>query len=136
MLLGIELWVFGLLSGIVGLIGYAPYIRDTWRGDTRPERCSWLIWSVLGTIAFFSQIHEGATQSLWFAGTQVSATIFVFLLSIRKGTGDFLCPSYIAALGVAAIGLVAWYFTDSAVYALMLTIGVSLLGGVLTIRKA
>lgn len=136
MFLGIELWVFGILSGIVGLIGYAPYMRDTWRGETRPDRCSWLIWSVLGTIAFFSQVHEGATQSLWFAGTQVSATIAVFLLSIRKGTGDFLCPTYIAALSVASLGLVAWYFTDTAIYALMLTIGVSFLGGAMTVRKA
>lgn len=136
MLFGIELWVFGVLSALVGLVGYAPYVRDTWRGETRPERCSWLIWSVLGTIAFFSQVHEGATQSLWFAGTQVSATIFVFLLSIRNGTGNFLCPTYILSLGTAGLGLVAWYFTDSAVYALMLTIGISLLGGVLTVRKA
>lgn len=136
MFLGVDLWVFGILSGLVGLVGFAPYIRDTWRGETSPERCSWLIWSVLGAVAFFSQLHEGATQSLWFASTQVSATILVFLLSVRNGTGDFFCPTYIAALGCATVGLIAWYFTDSAVYALMLTIGVSLLGGVMTVRKA
>lgn len=136
MVLGLELWVFGVLSAVIGLFGYAPYIRDTVSGKNKPERCSWLIWSVLGTLAFFSQLYEGATQSLWFAGTQVSATILVFLLSIRKGAGHFMSVSYFVVLGIAAIGLYAWYFTETAAYALFLTIGVSFVGGSLTVRKA
>ncbi len=133
---GIETWVFGILSAVVGLIGYIPYIRDTWSGRTRPERASWLIWSVLGSIAFFSLLYEGAMASLWFAGTQVSATILIFILSIWRGTGKLLTIRYILYLGIAVMGLVIWYYTKSAAYALLITISISLLGGTLTVQKA
>ncbi len=36
----------------------------------------------------------------------------------------------------AALGLVLWYFTDTAIYALAITISISLLGGTVTVAKA
>ena len=128
--------LFGLVSASLSTIAYLPYIRDTLLRRTRPQRASWLIWSVLGSIAFFSQLYEGATDSLWFAGVQVSGTITVFLLSIWLGVGGFLNRHDLVVLAIAAGGLVAWYLTSTAVYALAITISISLLGGMVTIRKA
>ena len=70
---------FGIASGALSTFAYIPYIIDTVARRTQPQRASWLIWSVLGSIALISQIYEGATSSLWFAGVQVSGTIIVFL---------------------------------------------------------
>lgn len=128
--------LFGLISASLSTVAYLPYIRDTLRKETQPQRASWLIWSVLGSIAFFSQLYEGATDSLWFAGVQVSGTITVFLLSIWLGVGGFLNRQDMIVLLFAAGGLVAWYFTETAVYALAITITISLLGGAVTVRKA
>lgn len=128
--------VFGVLSGLLGLFGYIPYIIDTLRGNTQPERASWLIWSTLGTIAFFSQVYEGATDSLWFAAVQVSGTITVFLLSIKRGAGEYLSRKNQIIFLIACVGIVAWYFTETAVYALAITISISLLGGSVTVLKA
>ena len=58
----------GLLSGVLSGGSYIPYLRDIFRHTTKPERASWLIWAVLGSIAFFSQLAEGATWSLWLTG--------------------------------------------------------------------
>ncbi len=128
--------LFGLVSASLSTVAYLPYIRDTLLRHTQPQRASWLIWSVLGSIAFFSQLYEGATDSLWFAGVQVSGTITVFLLSIRLGVGGFLNRRDRYVLALAALGLVAWYLTNTAVYALAITISISLLGGAVTVRKA
>ena len=73
---------------------------------------------------------------MWFAGAQVSGTILVFLLSIGLGRGAYLSRLDERVLWLALIGLVVWYFTETAVYALALTITISLLGGVLTVVKA
>lgn len=131
-----HLWLLGALAGVLSTFAYLPYIVDTIAGRTEPQRASWLIWSVLGTIAFFSQVFEGATASLWFAGVQVSGTITVFLLSIWKGSGAFLRAADYLVLGIAAMGLVIWYFTETAAYALVITIAISLLGGALTVTKS
>lgn len=128
--------VFGLLSGLLSAYAYIPYIADTASGKTQPQRASWLIWSVLGSIAFFSQLHEGAGFSLWFAGVQVSGTIIVFILSIAFGSGKFLNPSDFVILAIAGAGLILWFFTETAAYALLITISISLLGGIVTVLKA
>lgn len=127
---------FGMLSAVLSAFAYLPYIRDTLRGTTHPQRASWLIWSVLGSIAFFSQLYEGATASLWFAGAQVSGTIVVFLLSLRCGVGGLVNKPDACVLLAAALGLALWYMTETAVYALAITISISLLGGVVTMCKA
>lgn len=127
---------FGLLSAILTTFAYLPYVRDTLRGKTQPQRASWLIWSILGTIALCSQAFEGATHSMWFAGTQVGGTVLVFLLAIRRGVGGFLSRRDRLVLVMAAGGLVAWYFTETAIYALAITISISLLGGLVTVAKA
>ncbi len=62
--------------------------------------------------------------------------MIVFLLSIWLGVGGFLNRTDALVLAAAATGLVLWYFTDTAIYALAITISISLLGGTVTVLKA
>ncbi len=128
--------VSGIGSALLGLIAFLPYMRDTIQRKTQPQRASWLIWSVLGSIAFFTQVYEGATSSLWFVGVQVACTITIFALSVWFGAGRFLARSDLVILLFAALGLLLWYSTNNAAYALAITITTSLLGGVATAAKA
>ncbi|MEO0389481.1 MAG: hypothetical protein AAF218_00930 [Pseudomonadota bacterium] len=128
--------LLGLASAALSTLAFAPYIRDTLTGATQPQRASWLIWTVLSNIAFWAQVAEGAEASLWFAGTQAGGTTVIFLLSLRKGTGELLSRPDERILWIAALGVVVWYFTDTAEYALAMTITISLLGGSLTVLKA
>ena len=36
--------VFGVLAGLLGVLDTIPYVRDMFRGTTRPHRGTWLIW--------------------------------------------------------------------------------------------
>ena len=114
---------------------YFPYIRDILRKTTQPHRASWLIWSVLGLIAFFSQFAEGATDSLWMIGAQTFGTVVVFVLSLKFGTEGFSALDRISLLA-AIFGIVWWYFTHNAVYALLITIAVDAISAGLTAKKA
>ena len=126
----------GIASGVLSAYAYIPYIIDTLLRRTKPQRASWLIWSVLGSIAFASQIFEGAAASLLFAGVQITGTITVFVLSIWVGKGSYLSKADKAILFAALIGLVLWYLTETAAYTLAITISISLLGGLATVTKA
>ena len=128
--------LLGVASAIISIYAYLPYLRNTVTGRTRPQRASWLIWSVLGCIALGSQIYEGAGASLWFAAIQVGGTMAVFLLSIWRGTGAYLTRADGYVLGAAACGIMAWAVTETAMYALAITITISLLGGAMTVVKA
>jgi hypothetical protein len=126
---------FGLIAGVLSASCYVPYIRDILSGTTRPERATWLIWTVLGLILLVSQLAKGASASVWLTVAQTAGVTTIFLLSLKYGEGG-LARSDIIALAVAAAGLVAWYFTREASVALYIAIGVDFSGGILSVVKA
>jgi hypothetical protein len=125
---------FGFLSGILPMIGVVPYDRDIFRRKTRPHRGSFLIWSILGGVAFFTQFAKGATWSLFLPGADTIATLSIFILSIRYGTGG-LNKRDVGGLVLAALGLVLWFVTKQPLVALLLVIGIDAVGTVLTAIK-
>lgn len=126
---------FGLLAGIFSSISYVPYIRYILKGTVKPERASWLIWSVLTAMGFFTQLAVGATHSLWLPGIQTLGVAIVLLLSIKYGFGG-VGKRDALTLGTAAVVLLLWLFTKNPVLAVYLTIVIDFLGAGLTILKS
>src|SRR5262249_33474456 len=91
-------------------------------------------WTVLGSIAFFTQLSSGATWSLFLPGADTIATSLIFILSLHNGVGGISKRDYYA-LALAGIGLIFWYFTKEPLTALLITIGVDAIGSVLTLIK-
>lgn len=120
---------------MLSAVCYVPYIRDIFKGTTKPERATWFIWSVLTTILLFAQLAKGATNSIWLTVVQALGVIIIFILSLRFGEGG-LQRRDLVALGAAGIGLAAWFVTKDAAIALWLTILIDFSGAVLTIIKA
>lgn len=126
--------VIGTAAGALAVISYIPYVVDMLRGRAKPERASWVIWTVLILIAFFSQLSKGATDSLWFTGLDSVGVIVILVLSIKYGVGG-LARRDVLSLIFAAVGLVLWYFTSDAVYALLITIVIDASATWLTVAK-
>jgi hypothetical protein len=126
---------FGIASGILSIVMFVPYVRDILRHTTKPQRATWIIWTVLGCISFASQWAKGATDSLWLTGGQTLGVFVVFALAFPYGTGG-LARRDIFSLVAAFSGLVLWYFTKEPLAALMIVIIIDVLGGWLTVLKA
>jgi hypothetical protein len=123
-----------VISAILILIAAPPYIIDTVKGRTKPERVTWFIFSVLGLIAFISQLSLGASWSLLFSGLDTAASILVFALSLKYGVGGHTRLD-IAALIVAAIGVVIAIAAKQPIISLLGVILADFSGVVLTIKK-
>lgn len=126
---------FGYVSGGLILLSFLPYLRGIFKGQTKPERMSWFIWSILGGIAFFSQLAKGASHSLWMPGLQTIGDLLVFVLAIKYGIGGMQRRDIVALVAVT-ISLVLWYHTKEPAVALMLAIAIDGIGGILTIIKS
>ena len=122
------------LSVIFFLIAAPPYIFDTVRGKTKPQRATWFIWSVLGIIAFVSQANLGATWSLVFSGSDALGSILIFGLSIKYGVGGWARLDKIALI-VAAVGVIVSFIAREPVIAILGVILADVSGTILTIRK-
>jgi len=127
--------IAGYLSGIAILLSFVPYIRDIFRNKTKPERISWLIWSILGSIAFFSQFAKGASYSLIMPGAQTIGDLLIFIFAIKYGLGGFTKRDITALIG-ASVALFLWYLTSEATVALFLIIFIDGVGAVLTVIKS
>jgi hypothetical protein len=124
----------GILAGIISLAAVVPYVRDIIHHKAQPERASWLIWLALSLIAFTSQLAEGATSSLWLTVFDTIGMLIVFSLSLKFGVGGFTRRDIIALL-IAATGLMLWYVTRHAVYALFIAMAIDAIGTSLTVVK-
>lgn len=127
--------ISGYLSGLAILASFVPYIRDTFFGETKPERMSWLIWSIIGAISFFSQFAKGASYSLLMTGAQTIGDLFIFVIAIKYGVGGFVKRDVIAIIGVG-ISLFLWYLTKEASLALLIVIFIDAIGALLTVIKS
>ena len=125
----------GIFAGVLAAISYIPYIIDTIGRKAQPEHATWFIWLVLQTIAFFAQLSKGATSSLWFTAFDALGVVVIFLLSLKYGVGSLAKRDGIA-LVAAGMGLILWYFTKNALYALLITIAIDATGTSLTVIKA
>lgn len=127
--------IFGYTSGILFMLSVIPYVRSILKGDTKPQRITWLIWAVLVFIAFFSQLAKGATWSLLLTAGDAIAIIIVFIFSIKYGVGGFSKIDILSLVG-AGLSLVLWYFTNEPAIALFLIIIIDLIGANLTFIKS
>lgn len=122
------------LSVMLFLLAGPPYIIDTLKGRTKPERATWFIWSVLGIIAFISQVSLGASWSLVFTGLDTFGSLLVLGLSLRYGVGGWAVLDRIA-LVIAGVGAVTSLIVQQPIVALLGVILADISGTVLTIRK-
>ena len=126
---------FGVASAVLGTAAFLPYLREMVLGRAYPLRATWLIWSVLSAMAVLSNISKGADSSLPFLLTQAGFTTLIFLMSLRYGMGGLLRRGDLGLLCCAGIGLLLWMVTQDAFWALIIAIGISALGGALTVVK-
>lgn len=126
--------LFGLLAGIVGIAGYAPYIRDILRHRTQPDRAAWLIWTLEYAGLFVAQAVQGAKGLLWLVGLQFVGVLVVFGLSWRYGLGKLDFRKKMLLICVCLV-LGLWALTDNASTAIVLLLLVEFSGVALTAKK-
>lgn len=127
--------VFGISSAIVNIIAFIPYIRSIFSKNTKPERSSWWIWTVLMTVALFAQISAGATWSALLTLVFVVGNLVVAVLSTKYGYGKFTTKDRFS-ITLAVVAIILWYITENPLIALLLTIVVDFLAYWLTIIKS
>jgi hypothetical protein len=130
-------YYFGLAATLLGIIGAAPYIFNTFRRKTKPHRIAWLIFLILSIIIFTSQFALGARASLIFYGWTMVNNIVIFSLSMRKngGYGD-ISPLNIACFCLAVIAILLWGTTSSPILALISVLVADGIGSTLIVFKA
>ncbi len=124
----------GIISGLVNLAGTGVYIAAVLQKRSSPERATWFIWLLMGSVAFLSQAAIGAHDSLWFVGLQTVGVAIVALLSLKYGEGGFSRNDSLLIL-LALTGIITWLVTDNALFSLVMVVIVRAIGVTATVIK-
>jgi hypothetical protein len=103
--------VLGVLAGLAGVVGTAPYARDVIDRSTRPQRGTWLVWSLLAIVVCLSQRSDGATWSVVVAGAHAAGNGLVLALALRLGTGG-LSRQELTLVAFAGVAVTGWVVAD------------------------
>jgi hypothetical protein len=124
----------GLIAGLVNLVAFIPYIRDTFLHKTKPERATWWIYSVLYFVLWAAQLGAGAKWLLISTTSYVITSIAIAVLSLKYGYGS-LHRRDIVSLAIAALGLLLWKVTNDPLLAILTVIVIDFAGFWLTLFK-
>lgn len=127
--------VLGMLTVVLVIVAFTPYVYGTLKGTTRPHLYSWIIWSLIQGTGVWIMLAEGAK---WGAAGLFVGTAFCILnaaLSVRFGTKDITRTDTIFL--IAALVAFGMYAVAHEPYsALALVVFIDLCGFVPSYRKA
>jgi hypothetical protein len=125
---------WGAIAGTTTLLGFVPYWLSILRGKTRPNRATWVIWSIVGVILSTSYWAAGARDTIWVPLSYVIGPIVTSLLGIRWGEGGWTRFDRRCLVGTA-VSLLLWFILKSPLVALGLNLLIDFLGALPTIEK-
>ena len=109
-----------------------PYIIEIVKGQVKPERISWFLWTLLGLTYYFSALFaEGATL---FTFGELIGPVIILVLSLKFGVGGRSRFDLIS-LAVALIAFALLFIVEGVLLGLLLALIVDGIGAMLTIRK-
>jgi len=120
---------------LFALLAYINYFRDIFNGKTKPHAFTWLIWCVMSTVAFFSQVSDGGGVGTWVLAFTALVDFAIFSLAVFKGKTDITNLDWFCLMG-AFLGVALFTFNDDPPMSLIIISAVDIIGFIPTVRKS
>lgn len=125
----------GLLGGAIAFAGYLPQIKAIIRGEDKPLRVKWLIWTLSNALILLSYYELGARETIWmslaFTVGPAIVTVLSFIYGGRQGWGLY-DQIYLV---IAAVAAVRWVFFGNVLFALIINLAVTYISYIPRIRR-
>jgi hypothetical protein len=126
-----------LIAASATLVAALAYIRSMFKGETKPNRVTWLMWTIAPLTATFAAFSSGVTWAavpVFMSGLSPCLILLASFLNKRAywklSAFDYACGA------LSALALVLWYVTENPNVAIVFAILSDALAAVPTIRKA
>jgi len=128
---------FVIVGALIGAAGSVVYLIDTVKGKVKPNRVSFLLWSIAPLIAFFAQIKQGVGLEALMTFSTGFLPLTVFIASFVNKQAEWKLTSFDLICGILSLlGLVLWMITKVGNVAIFFSIVADGLAAVPTIVKA
>jgi hypothetical protein len=128
---------FVIVGTLIGAAGAFAYILDTIKGKIKPNRVSFLLWSIAPMIAFAAQIQQGVGLESLMTFSTGFLPLLTFVASFTNKNAVWKLTSFDVACGVLSVaGLVLWLITKVGNVAIFFSIVADGLAALPTLVKA
>lgn len=128
---------FVIVGTLMGSIGTVAYIIDTIKGRVKPNRVSFLLWSIAPFIAFAAMLKQGVGISSLMTFSTGFLPLLVFIASFVNKKAEWKITRFDLVCGLLSlVGLALWLITKVGNVAIIFSILADGLAAVPTIRKA
>ena len=128
---------FVILGAIIAAIGSLSYLIDTLKGKVKPNRVSFLLWSLAPLIAFLAEIKQGVGLQSLMTFIVGFLPLTIFIASFVNKQAEWKLTRFDLSCGALSIvGLILWYITKSGDTAILFSILADGLAALPTIVKS
>ena len=125
-----------IIGAIVQLYGIFFYIKETLRGDTKPNKVTWLMWSVAPLIATAAGLADGVSWAVLPVFMSGFGPLLVFLASFINPNAywklerlDYICGF------LSVLALILWVITKEPIVAIVFAMASDAAAAVPTLIK-
>lgn len=128
---------FIIVGTLIGAAGTVAYLIQTVKGRVKPNRVSFLLWSVIPFIAFSAQISQGVGLEALMTFSTGFLPLTVFIASFANKQAEWKLTRFDLMCGVlSVVGLVLWMITKVGNVAIFFSIVADALAAIPTLVKA
>jgi len=128
---------FIIIGALIGAVGSVAYLVDTVRGKVKPNRVSFLLWSIAPLIAFAAQIEQGVGLESLMTFSTGFLPLTTFIASFVNKKAEWKITKFDIGCGVLSIlGLILWLVTKVGNLAITFSILADALAAIPTLVKA
>jgi len=128
---------FIIVGALIGAAGSVAYLTNTVKGKVKPNRVTFLLWSVAPFIAFSAQIKQGIGLEALMTFSTGFTPLTIFIASFVNKKAEWKLSRFDLLCGILSLlGLVLWMITKVGNVAIFFSIVADGLAAVPTIVKA
>lgn len=128
---------FIIIGTLLGAVGSLAYLIDTVKGKVKPNRVSFLLWSLAPFIAFAAQLKQGVGLEALMTFSAGFLPLTVFIASFVNKKAEWEVTRFDLVCGVLSIlGLILWLVTRVGNIAITFSILADALAAIPTLIKA
>ena len=125
---------FGIISTILALISFFPYLKDILGKKTFPHIYSWLVWSILQSIGAAAMLRGGAHFGALSLAAGSLFCITIFILSFKYGTKNITKFDTFCLIG-AIVTIFIWLLQRDPLLSVVLVTTIDIIAFIPTYRK-
>jgi hypothetical protein len=127
--------MFGVLSLLLAVVSYVPYVRSIIVANTKPHAFTWLVWGAVMAIAFVAQLSDRAGAGSWGTGLSAAFCLGIGILALFSGEKHITRGDWIA-FATTSLAIPLWVAASDPLWSVLLVTGIDAVAYYPTFRKS